>query len=129
MFRRKTSSASVFFLLLLTCGCGLSPPENEVTRAPFHDGLLVARYLEILGPAPYASHTVRFYFVGSSGEQLLAQTELRNDGKNPNTNNVEVVEKQNGKIEIILKGEEQADARWIAETTDGKVTMTKLDVR
>jgi hypothetical protein len=121
----KSVTALPFVLILVISGCDSIQPEHNVTSIPLGTGSLEVRYLEILGPAAFAPHTVRFYYREKDKEQFLAETELANDGANLGEHNVEVADLGNGNWQIILKGQEQADEHWVVETAGGKVRMKK----
>jgi hypothetical protein len=88
------------------------------------DGSLEVRYLDTFS---FGSHTVRFYYCGPDGEAFLAQTELRNDGANLAPSNFELVEAEDGQLQIIVKGAEQDDEHWSIHTAGGQVRMKKID--
>ncbi|MCA9057159.1 MAG: hypothetical protein KDA85_01610, partial [Planctomycetaceae bacterium] len=120
--RRRFSSLIVACLLLV--GCGSSQNEHEIKRIPLADGAVSVRYVEIIGPAAYAPHTIRFYFVATNGEQLLAETEWRNDGANPGAGNVTTNVHHEEIVEVTLTGQEQDDEHWMIERLDGAVKAT-----
>jgi hypothetical protein len=97
--RRKPLIVSRYFLqafaslfLCAVIGCGLRAPEITFSRFTTGHGSIEVRYIEILGAAAFASHTVRFYFVVDGCEQLLAETQFANDGKNPGSHNIDFFE-------------------------------------
>lgn len=118
-------------LLLITLAGGAAgclPAQSEIpwTSADLGRGTLEVRLLEIL-IAPFASQTVRFYYRDGDRDRLLAETMLANDGVAPDSGNLEVTGLGAGRWLVILKGDEQADERWILDETDGNARMDRQD--
>ena len=123
----KPEMAWPLALILAISGCGSIQPEHNLASFPLGTGSLEVRYLEVLGPAAFAPHTLRFYYREKDEEQFLAETELANDGANPSEHNLDVADLGNGNWQIILRGQEQADELWRVETTGGKVRIKKTE--
>ena len=124
----KLTGAVLLSVVLGICACTSLPPETTFESISVGEGSLEVRYEEILGPAAFAPHTVRFYFRDQDGERFLAQTRLDNDGKNPGEGNVAVTELADRTWQVTLKGEQQADERWLVELGTGDVRMWKPDL-
>jgi hypothetical protein len=68
---------------------------------------------------------VRFYFRDDSGERLLAQTTLDNDGAGPSGQNVAVAELADGTWQVTLMAAQQVGERWIVELGSGDARVWK----
>lgn len=85
-------------------------------------GSLTIRYNAPLG---FGAHTLRFYFREGKHVQLLAETELHNDGANLGDQNLQLVEMVPGRWQLILNGQEQPEERWLVEVGES-AKMKKL---
>lgn len=109
-------------LCLLCSGCGDIDEEYEFKSVKMGSGSLEIRHLGAFG---FGAHELRFYWREDDREELLAQTEICNDGASLGENNLEVVNLDNGRWELILKGQEQEDEHWVVETGGGDVRIVK----
>ena len=92
-------------------GCADLQPETTIESISMGGGSLEVGYQDILGAAAFAAHTVRFYSRDDSGERLLAQTTLDNDGAVPSEQNVAVSARADGTLQVTLTGAERPDER------------------
>lgn len=124
----KSTGAVLLSVSIAIGGCTSSLLETTFARIEMRGGLLEVRYEETLGPAAFAAHTVRFYYRDGSGGRLLAQTTLDNDGVDPVERNLAVTELADGTWQVTLKGQQQADERWLVELGPGDVRMSESDL-
>jgi len=106
--------------------CGASEQELSWQSIDLGVGSLEVRY-ELPDVAPFGSQRVRFYLLREGAERRLAATDVHNDGAGLGDSNLEVSDLGDGSWQVTLRGQEQADERWVVETTGGEVGMRRLD--
>jgi hypothetical protein len=109
-------------VLIMVGGCSDVDSKQLVRSVPMGSGSFEIR---TDGAWVFDSHTVYFYYRGEHGLDLLGSTELANDGANIGDANVTLLDLGDGNWQMTLRGEEQADERWLIKTTG--LDLLRLD--